>query len=58
MELSVDYECPACRKVMPRSLDLLSPGEERTCADCGTATELTAAGLAGLRQRLEELFRH
>jgi hypothetical protein len=56
MELSVDYQCPACRRIIPREVKCLSPREVRACSECGTETELTLEGLAGLRRRVEELF--
>lgn len=58
MELSIDYECPACRKIIPRQLNALSLGEARACADCGATAELTAEGLVRLRHRIVELFNH
>jgi hypothetical protein len=57
MDLSINFECPECRKVQPLKMADFSPGQKRTCHDCGAATELTEAGVVELEFRLRELFR-
>lgn len=56
MELSIDFECPQCRKVQPLKVADLSPGRRRICHACGTATELTEGGLAELARHLREFL--
>jgi hypothetical protein len=57
MDLSINFECPECRKVQPLKVADLSPGRSRVCHDCGAATELTDVGAAELERRLREFFR-
>lgn len=53
MELTIDFECPACRKVLPRPVADIALGRGNPCAGCGTATELTEHGLIEFRRRLQ-----
>ncbi|HEY7745161.1 MAG TPA: hypothetical protein VIA07_02405, partial [Desulfuromonadales bacterium] len=54
MDLSIDFECPECRKVHSKKLADLSPGRRQACLACGTPTELTVSGLKELKHRLRE----
>lgn len=53
MELSVDFECPACRKTLRYRLLDLKPGDRRQCPGCRTPAILTARSLRTLRQDLQ-----
>lgn len=55
MDLSIDFECPECRKVQSKKLADLSPGRRQACLACGTPTELTESGLEELKHRLREI---
>jgi len=52
MELTIDFECPACRRVLARPLAGIALGRREPCTDCGTATELTEHALIEFRKRL------
>ena len=53
MELSIAFECPACRKILRYRLLDLKPGDRRECPLCRTPTVLTAQSLQTLRQDLQ-----
>jgi len=55
MELTIDFECPACRKVLPRPVADIALGSRKPCAGCGTETELTEHGLIEFRRRLQRV---
>lgn len=55
MDLSIEFECPECRKVQPLKIADLSLGKRRGCLDCGAATELTEGSLEALQRSLQEL---
>lgn len=53
MELTIDYECPQCKKSFIQRFDELSPGKARVCPRCGTPLVLTIEGLRGFGRALE-----
>lgn len=56
MDLSINFECPECRKVQLLKIVDLAPGRNRSCRHCGTPTELTEAAVAELACRLRSFF--
>ncbi|MBE0595666.1 MAG: hypothetical protein IH614_00190 [Desulfuromonadales bacterium] len=57
MDLSIDYQCPACGKVLPLKLTEVAPGKLRKCSSCSTPVVLTDGGLQSLQRQLEEFCR-
>ncbi len=54
MDLSIDYECPECRKTFNHRLMELCPGDNRECSECGINTVLTPTSLKGLEVALKQ----
>jgi hypothetical protein len=57
MGLSITFECPQCRKIIPRQLTELSPVTPQQCPDCNAPAHLTDPGLKSFRRALQEFCR-
>jgi ribosomal protein L37AE/L43A len=58
MELTIDYECPQCKKSYLQRFADISPGKLRKCARCGATVVLTIEGLRGFERALAAYCRH
>lgn len=52
MDLSIDYTCPRCQRVIKQRLQDLAPGQGRFCAACHEHAVLTGDGLKLFSEQL------
>ncbi|AMV73192.1 hypothetical protein JCM30471_16010 [Desulfuromonas carbonis] len=57
MGLSIDFECPQCKKAVHRDLSDLSPSQRSRCPECATPVELSSLGLRNFQQALQDYCR-
>lgn len=58
MALSIDYECPQCRKKLAQEFQDITPGKPRECTDCKLPVRLTDRSLQGFERSLREYCTH
>ena len=56
-KLTIDLECPSCRRKFKQKLEGMRPGRSRTCPHCGTTIEFSGDDASEIQRAVDDLER-